>query len=101
MPKEGAPQSEKQIVTRQRNSPREKSPSAQALEDWIDVVFAATGRAVRGMAPLAVFVFASVELVNPDMLGQHHISSELAQALLGGSLGAMGIDILGRRNSRR
>jgi|SRR5215470_7905873 len=99
MPREGAPHSEKQIA--RRNSPRKRSYSAQALEDWIDVVFAATGRAVRGMAPLAVFVFASVELVNPDMLGRSHISSELAQTLLGGALGAMGIDIIGRRGRRR
>jgi Na+/H+-translocating membrane pyrophosphatase len=100
MRKEEASQSEKHVTTR-RKPPREKSASARAFEDWTDVIFDTSGRAVQGVAPLAVFAFAAIELINPDMLGQHHISAELAQTLLGGSLGALGIDIFGRRSSRR
>jgi hypothetical protein len=39
--------------------------------------------------PIAVLGFAGVELVNPDLPGQHHISPGLAQTLLGAALGAL------------
>jgi hypothetical protein len=78
-----------------------KSPSAQAFDDWVDVVFGAAQRIVRGVAPVAVLVFAGIELVNPGALGQHHISAELAQTLLGASLGALGMDLISRKGGRR
>jgi hypothetical protein len=83
--------------------PREnksKSPSAQAFEDWINVLFDASGRAIRGLTPIAVLAFSVIELVNPDLFGHQHISVELAQTLLGASLGALGIDLIGRRRGR-
>jgi hypothetical protein len=86
---------------RDRKQAREKSPSARAFEDWVNVIFDATGRAVHGLLPIGVLAFSGLELVNPDLLGHQHISAEFAQTLLGVSLGALGMDFLGRRGPRR
>jgi hypothetical protein len=77
-----------------------KSPSAQAFQDWVDVCLDAAGRVARGVAPWAVLGFSIVELVNPDFFGPHHISPELAQTLLGASIGALGMDLVGLRGGR-
>jgi hypothetical protein len=89
-----------EYVKKGRKQARNQSPSAHAFEDWVNIIFDATSRAVRGLAPIAVLAFAGVELVNPDLLGRQHISAELAQTLLGVSLGALGMDFFGRRARR-
>jgi len=80
---------------------RERSPSAQIVEDWADVIFATAGRMGRGLVPYTVLAFASIELVNPDLLGQNHISSDLAQILVGASLGALAVSIVEQRLKRQ
>jgi hypothetical protein len=76
---------------------RERSPSAQVAEDWADVLFTVAGRMGRGLVPYGVLAFAGIELVSPDLLGQNHISSDLAQTLVGASLGALGVNMVGQR----
>ena len=76
---------------------RERSPSAQVVEDWADVLFIVAGRMGRGLVPYAVLAFAGIELVSPDLLGQNHISSDLAQTLVGASLGVLGVNMVGQR----
>jgi len=76
---------------------RERSPSAQVVEDWADVLFTVAGRMGRGLVPYLVLGFAGIELVSPDLLGQNHISSDLAQTLVGASLGALGVSMVGQR----
>jgi hypothetical protein len=80
---------------------RERSPSAQVAEDWADVIFTVAGRMGRGLVPYAMLAFASVELVNPDLLGQNHIGSDLAQILVGASLGALVVDAVGQRLNKK
>jgi len=80
---------------------REKSPSAQAFEDWIDVLFHAVHRAVLSLTPYVVLTFAAVEFLNPDLLGDHHISTDFAQILVGGALGKVGMSFLMEKASKR
>jgi hypothetical protein len=48
-----------------------------------------------------VLAFASFELINPDFLGQNHISSDLAQILVGASLGVLGVNVVGQRLNKK
>jgi hypothetical protein len=80
---------------------RQRSPSAQVAEDWADVIFAVAGRMGQGLVPYAVLAFASFELINPDFLGQNHISSDLAQILVGASLGVLGVNVVGQRLNKK
>jgi hypothetical protein len=84
-----------------RQRAREKAPSAQAFEDWIDVLFHAVHRAVLGLTPYAVLTFAAVEFLNPDLVGEHHISTDFAQILVGGALGKLGMSFLTEKASKR
>jgi len=101
MPEGAAQQPKEATATRRRNPPRDLAPSAQAFADWVDVLFAVAGRLVRAALPLAIFVLAAVELVTADSLGPRHISSELAQTLLGASIGAFAVDLFAGRGRRR
>jgi hypothetical protein len=85
----------------ERQRDREKAPSAQAFEDWIDVWFHAVHRAVLALAPYAVLTFAAVEFLNPDLVGEHHISTDFAQILVGGALGKLGMSFLTEKASKR
>jgi hypothetical protein len=80
---------------------RQRSPSAQVVEDWADVICAVAERMGRGLVPYAVLAFASFELLDPDLLGQNHINSDLAQILVGGSLGALAVNIVGQRLNKK
>jgi hypothetical protein len=88
-------------TTRDRQRAREKAPSAQTFEDWIDVLFQSVHRGVLGLIPYAVLAFAAVEFLNPDLLGEHHISADFAQILVGGALGNLGMAILTEKASKR
>ena len=48
---------------------RERSLSAQVVEDWADVLFTVAGRMGRGLVPYLVLGFAGIELVSPDIVG--------------------------------
>jgi hypothetical protein len=48
-----------------------------------------------------VLAFAAVEFLNPDLLGEHHISADFAQILVGGALGNLGMAILTEKASKR
>src|SRR5262245_15375397 len=87
----------------QRQRQRRLSTSAVVAQEWIDVIFDASARAMRGALLVGILVFAIVELASPEIISPtHHISSELAQTLLGAALGALGMDIYGRsRRGRR
>jgi hypothetical protein len=84
-----------------RQRAREKAPSAQAFEDWMDALFPAVHRAVLGLTPYAVLTFAAVEFLNPDLLGEHHISTDFAQILVGGAIGKLGMGFLTETASKR
>jgi hypothetical protein len=88
-------------TTRDRQRAREKAPSAQAFEDWMDVLFHAVHQAVLGLMPYAVLTFAAVEFLNPELLGEHHISTDFAQILIGGALGKLGMSFLTEKPSKR
>ena len=78
----------------------DRRSSAQKFDEWINVLFNASSRILQGAAPIVVLAFSVIELVNPKLLGEQSISRELAQTLLGASLGALGIDFIGRRRTR-
>jgi hypothetical protein len=88
-------------TTRDRQRAGEKAPSARAFEDWLDVLFHAVHRGILGLIPYAVLTFAAVEFLNPDLLGEHHISADFAQILVGGALGKLGMGILTEKASKR
>ena len=88
-------------TTQDRQRAQEKAPSAQAFEDWVDVLFPAVHRAVLGLTPYAVLTFAAVEFLNPYLLGEHHISTDFAQILVGAAIGKLGMSFLTEKASKR
>jgi hypothetical protein len=74
---------------------RRKTPSAQAVEDWANVLFGIANRAIGGLTRYALLIYCGIEVLNPDLLSQHPIKPEIAQFLFYGLLAQFGVKIVG------
>jgi len=80
-------------VTPPRKRGRAQRIPKSKAEQTIDLVLNTCGRVVRGCLPLALAGFGGIELFDPALLPNVHMSPDLAQTLFGIGLGSTGIHI--------
>jgi hypothetical protein len=70
-----------------------RSVSAEKAQEWIDVIFPATARAVQGVVPAAIAGVCGVALLDPSLIPA--VSHDQAVVFLTAALSCLGLGNLG------